>query len=286
MSNKKICIRSMSGCFGCIVSFLDVRTENIELFDKLVIKTSPLNDEKEIVDTNIGIVEGFVSTDEDIEIAKKFREHSEYIIALGSCSVYGGIGGLRNLVKKEDLLKRIYQDGISIVEGKIPSSKELPFLNEKIKPLSEIIKIDYTVPGCPPPKELIKEVLMHILFGTEIKERNKNICIECGRKKKGILEPQRGFLSERVSAVMELDNIDPEICLIEQGILCLGPVTMEGCGARCLSYNIPCRGCLGPPKQLYDQGAKLIDVIATLLPAGALMFMDDIVGTGYRFTII
>ena len=132
---------------------------------------------------------------------------------------------------------------------------------------------------------MIKETLLHLISGSSVSARLKNLCIECPRKKEGILHSQRGFLSERVNAVMELDAINPDICLIEQGVLCLGPVTVEGCGARCPSYNMPCRGCLGPTEELHDQGAKAIDSLATLIPAGALMFMDDVVGAGYRFSL-
>ncbi len=98
-----------------------------------------------------------------------------------------------------------------------------------------------------------------------------------------MLEHDSGFVSDAVYGVMELDEIDAERCLLEQGVICMGPVTREGCGARCPEANVPCRGCMGPGRVEYDQGAKMVDTLAAILPAGAIMFLDDLIGTGYRF---
>ena len=285
MSAPTMSIGLMSGCFGCIMSFLELGTDLVQIFESVSLKRTPLNDIKEISDVTVGILEGAVSTDEDLELAKIYRERSKYLVSLGTCPTYGGIGGLRNFLDRGSMTKQVYEDGISTVGGRVPASGDIPHLTEKVVPLSSVVKVDFSIPGCPPPKGLIKETLLHLLGGNEIKERRKNLCIECKRTKQSILQPQRGFLSERVNAVMELEKLDPESCLIEQGVLCLGPVTVEGCGARCPSVNIPCRGCLGPTEELHDQGAKMIDALATLIPAGALMFMEDVVGSGYRFTL-
>lgn len=285
MSKPTVSIGLMSGCFGCIMSFLSLHTELVDIFNSVILKRTPLNDIKEISDVTVGILEGAVSTDEDIKLAEIFRERSKFLVALGTCPVYGGIGGLRNFMDNKQLARQVYVEGLSTVDGKVPSAAAIPHLSPKITPLSSIVKVDFSIPGCPPPRDLIKETLLHLINGSQIKARKRNLCIECTRTKQGILQSQRGFLSERVNAVMELEAIDPKICLIEQGVLCLGPVTVEGCGARCPSCNVPCRGCLGPTGQLHDQGAKMIDALATLIPAGALMFMDDVVGAGYRYAL-
>jgi F420-non-reducing hydrogenase small subunit len=275
----------MSGCFGCIMSFLELSGDLLPIFDAIDFRRSPLNDEKELAAVDIGILEGAVSTDEDIHLARLYREKSKVLVALGTCPTYGGIGGLRNLGDAAAMTRQVYVDGMSTVEGRVPMGEDLPSLLPKVVTLADVVPVDAFIPGCPPPRDLIRTTLLGLLGQGEIPARTKNLCIDCPRTKEGILTPQRGFLSERVNAVMELDRIDPDRCLIEQGVLCLGPVTVTGCGARCPKVNIPCRGCLGPTGRLHDQGAKMIDALATLLPAGALMFMEDVIGAGYRYSL-
>jgi len=104
--------------------------------------------------------------------------------------------------------------------------------------------------------------------------------------KKELYIQQRDFVTDGVKAVMELDTIDPEKCFLEQGIVCMGPVTREGCHSKCPSKaNMPCRGCWGPTPGITEVGAKMVNSLASILPAGAMMFMDDIVGTGYRYSM-
>ncbi|MCQ2071411.1 MAG: oxidoreductase, partial [archaeon] len=61
-------------------------------------------------------------------------------------------------------------------------------------------------------------------------------------------------------------NVDPKKCLMDQGILCLGPATAGGCNARCTSVGQPCRGCYGPTRYVQEHGASALTAIASLFP--------------------
>ncbi len=97
-----------------------------------------------------------------------------------------------------------------------------------------------------------------------------------------MLNPQRRFIADEINPIMELEKIDPDLCFLEQGVLCLGLATREGCGARCLKDNVPCQGCMGPPPRVRETGAKWIDALGSLLPGGTLRFRHDLIGYGYR----
>jgi F420-non-reducing hydrogenase small subunit len=103
--------------------------------------------------------------------------------------------------------------------------------------------------------------------------------------KEKLLEHTQEFISDNVYALMELETIDPKMCFLEQGVMCMGPMTREGCGAKCTTAGVPCRGCYGPSRLDYEQGSKAVDALAAVLPAGALMYLEDLIGTGYRFSM-
>lgn len=277
MSEKPtVAIGLLSGCFGCLMSFLDME-ELVPILDKVELRRTPFNDIKEVEDVTIGILEGAISTDENLAFAKEMREKSQILISLGTCATYGGIPGLRNFSDKDDFLAAVYGN-------KIPDSPDIPSLLPKVMPVPQAVKVDVEIRGCPPTSADIAATLAGLLEGKEVKPMTQNLCIQCPRTKHKILSPSRGFLTEGVRAVMELEEIDPTICMLEQGVLCMGIVTAAGCGSRCPKNNMPCRGCFGPVPGVHSQGNKAIDTLASLIPPGALMFFEDCVGTGYRFT--
>ncbi len=271
-----VAIGLLSGCFGCLVSFLDIADDLPALLEKIDLRRTPFNDIKEVEPVTIGILEGAIATDKNLQLAREMRENSDILISLGTCSTYGGIGGLRNLDPIETILENVYG-------GKTPNTPDLPKMLPKVMPLASVVSVDYSVRGCPPTPEDILHTINAILLNEEPKEYSKNLCNQCPRTKVSIMNPRREFLTEGVRAVMELEEIDPDRCFLEQGVICAGLVTVEGCGARCTSNNMPCRGCYGPASGVQGQGNKFVNAVSCLLPAGGIMFHDDIVGTGYRF---
>ncbi len=271
-----VAIGLLSGCFGCLMSLLDMADDLPDFLERVELRRTPFTDVKEIENVTIGILEGAVSTDENIKLAKEMREKSEILVSLGACSCFGGIPGLRNFHNSADLLKTVYGN-------KIPDD-DIAELLDRVVPTTQVVSVDVEIPGCPPTAQTIKDALYALLEGKKPDRFRKNLCIDCSRTKHKILTPQRGFLAEGVRTVMELESIDPTTCFLEQGVLCMGIATAAGCNARCTHNNIPCRGCNGPVPGVASQGNKAIDTLASLIPPGALMFFEDCVGMCYRYT--
>lgn len=285
MSKVTVATGWLQCCSGCHISLLDLHQELIGLLEHISIVSSPVIDVKDIPEVTVGILEGAVGNEHNLHVLQEFRKKAKILVALGTCACFGGIPGLRNLYSKETILERGYVSTESTVDGHVPSSSEIPPLLDTVQPLSAVVPVDYFIPGCPPLPSTIKSVLEALLRGEEPALPERNLCAECTRQHKELLIPKREFLADSVVSYVELEYIDPDQCFLEQGVLCMGPATREGCHARCLKGNVPCRGCMGPTPGALEQGAKVINALASVLPAGGLMFMEDMVGTGYRYSL-
>lgn len=275
----------LQGCAGCHMSFLDLHQHLIELLDIIEIKYSPLVDAKQIPEVDVCLIEGAVANSENERILKQMRQRSRILVALGTCACTGGITGFRNMTTRERALTCGYLETPTTVNGKIPSGAVLPQLKEVVQALHQVVPVDYAIPGCPPTPQAIQAAVTGLIHGNPPKEKTHNLCGGCGRARDQMLVPSRDFLIDEVLSVHELEHIDPRKCFLEQGVLCMGPATREGCGVLCPKANMPCRGCQGPPHGAPEQGAKLINCLSSILPAGGLMYQEDIQGMGYCFSL-
>jgi F420-non-reducing hydrogenase small subunit len=223
------------------------------------------------------MVEGAVQNDRDRERLLDARERAGVLVALGSCAVLGGIGGLRNLFPASEVAATAF--------GSAPKAEHLPRLESRVQAIGDVVHVDMSVPGCAPRTEQIVGALSAAALGTPFEQPRRNLCAECHREKRALLQHTQDFVSDSVNAVMELDEIDANLCLLEQGLVCMGPMTREGCGAPCTAANVPCRGCAGSSRSDFEQGGKAVDALAAVLPAGALMYLEDLIGLGYRFSM-
>lgn len=285
MKKTKVATGHLQGCFGCHIAMLDLHEDLLPLLDLIEIVRSPINDVKGVPASDLGILDGAVCNTENEKLAAEFRRKSKKVLALGTCAVLGGIAGLRNLFALDEVVKRSYVENESTIGGKPPADAAIPELLPHVRALPQVIDVDYLLPGCPPTPKMIHLALSEILQGREPRLPRRNLCHECRRTHKELLIPKREFVTEAVQAFVELDHIDETRCFLEQGVLCMGPATREGCEARCVGGNTPCRGCMGPAPDALEQGAKMINALASILPAGGLMFMEDVVGIGYRYSL-
>lgn len=283
MSKPTIATVALSGCFGCHTALLDAHEGLVELLGVADLVHSPFTVGDEIPEADIILVEGAVATEHDAEVARVARSRARVLVAMGTCASYGGIGALRNLHRRREVVAAAYGDGSGM--GRTAGDGSIPELAPSVRPLSYVVDVDAYVPGCAPVTEDLVGAIQALLAGEPIPAPHRNLCVECGRRHSKMLAHGRDFVSDAVYSVMELPEIDPDLCFLEQGVICMGAMTREGCKARCVKANSPCRGCMGPSRLDYEQGAKMVDTLAAILPAGAISFLDDLIGTGYRFTM-
>ena len=165
MAKVKIATAWLDCCSGCHMSFLDLDEALIGLADAIEITTSPITDFKEFSPVDVGIIEGAISNTHDEEVAKDLRANCKILMVWGDCACFGGICAMRNLFTKEEVLRRYYIETESTIDGKIPSSEDLPQLFEQVKPVNQVVKVDCYVPGCPPSAKAIHYALAELLEG-------------------------------------------------------------------------------------------------------------------------
>ncbi|MCU0223356.1 MAG: oxidoreductase [Acidobacteria bacterium] len=304
----KIALYWGAACGGCDVAVLDTDEFVLELAAEADILFWPIavdgkyEDIRALPDGALDatLFSGAVRNAENEDVAHLLREKSQVLIALGSCSAFGGIPGLANAVTREEILERVYLDNPSIELGNrtVPRTRvpvngtelELPAFYPRVWRLSDVVDVDYLVPGCPPAPERVQEVLAALVSGTlpprgaVVGAAEKALCEECRRRK----------ADKRVARFVRPWEIvpDPESCLLEQGLPCAGPATRGGCGARCPDINQACRGCYGPPPGVQDQGATLVGAWASVIEAKtveeaetAFAGLPDVLGIAHRFTL-
>ena len=166
MSKPKIATTSLAGCFGCHMSILDIDERILELIELVDFDKSPVDDIKEFTGRClVGLIEGGCCNEENVEVLKKFREHCDILVSLGDCAIMGGIPAMRNTIPLKECLNEAYIDGPTVhnPSGEIPNDPEIPLLLNRVFPAHEVVKIDYHLPGCPPPADTIWEALVALL---------------------------------------------------------------------------------------------------------------------------
>ena len=297
-----------ASCGGCEVAVLDIDEKILDVAEIADIVFWPValdfkvKDVEAMDDGSIDVCffNGAIRNSEQEHIAKLLRQKSGALVAFGACAVLGGIPGLANFHHRKSIFDRVYSETESTVnpDGKRPKTTfavaegdlYLPEFYNTVVRLEDVVEVDYYMPGCPPTPEMILEAVTAIAEG-KLPPKGatfgniKTVCDTCQRKKEE--KKVKGF-----KRIHEAVDVDPEKCFLEQGIICAGSVTRDGCGARCLDANMPCRGCFGPADDVVDQGAQLVSTIATLLETDdlkeieeAMAALPDLAGYAYRFSL-
>jgi coenzyme F420-reducing hydrogenase gamma subunit len=201
-----------ASCDGCQLSLLDCEDEllavagAVDIAYFLEASRRPLEGEFDLV-----LVEGSISSPEQLEQIKDVRKRSRFLVTIGACATAGGIQALRNWGRVQEYLPIVY------------ARPEYIQTLDTSTPIAEHVPVDFELRGCPINKHQLVEVIAAFLAGRRPNVPNHAVCVEC--KRAGI------------------------VCvMVAQGTPCLGPITHAGCGALCPSYDRGCYGCYGPAK--------------------------------------
>ena len=164
MSKARIATVWLDGCSGCHMSILDMDERLIELADRVELVYSPLVDTKDYPENvDLVLVEGAVSTEEDLEKIRKVRQRTWVLVSLGDCAVTANVPSLRNQFPVEAVEHRAYIENAEL-NRQVPRDV-VPRLLANSRPVHEFVKVDVFVPGCPPSADTIHFVLTELLAG-------------------------------------------------------------------------------------------------------------------------
>ncbi len=164
MSKTRFATVWMDGCSGCHMSFLDMDERLLALAEQIEVVYSPLVDQKEFPpDVDVTVVEGSVSSEEDLERIRHFRSRTKLLISLGDCAVTANVPSMRNPFDVDCVLRRGYEENADV--NRQAPTQNVPKLLPRARPLHELVKVDVYVPGCPPSADTIYYVLSELLAG-------------------------------------------------------------------------------------------------------------------------
>ena len=306
MTKPRIALYWCASCGGCEEAVLDMAEGLLRLTSSVDIVFWPaVMDTRyaELTDFPDGsihasLINGAIQQEDHVHMARLLRRKSQFVIASGACAHLGGVIGLANLNRPEDILRRVYTGADTAVNpnGVIPGGSpdaDIPRPLKRVYPLDRIVAVDYYIPGCPPPPALIEKALTRLIENMppdkgRVLAETQALCHFCPRKNS---LPSGSLLISKFKRLHET-CWDPSVCFLRQGLICLGPVTRGGCESRCISGNMPCRGCFGPLDAVTDQGGKALSFMAALMAAdteaqasAAVAAIPDIAGLCYRYSL-
>lgn len=323
MSDKpKLALYWASSCGGCEIATLNIGEHILDVDAVFDLAFFPCIADFKVEDVkgyddgyiDVCLFNGAIRNSENEEMARLLRRKSKVLVAFGSCAYEGCVPALSNLTSKQATLSAVYLDNPSIdnPDGVLPQmvtevpegELDIPYFYNTVRSLDQVVDVDYYIPGCPPESDQIWAVLQVVVAaltegaplppaGSIVGAGSVAVCEECPLEKdvKTVAQFYRPY-----------DIIpDPSICLLEQGIMCMGPATVSGCGALCPQVGMGCRGCYGPLPGVEDQGARMVTAIGSIIDVSgkpgdnedelarrvdeAMDTIVDPAGTFYRFSM-
>ncbi|MEO0261986.1 MAG: oxidoreductase [candidate division WOR-3 bacterium] len=295
----KIALYWCASCGGCEEAVVDLAEDILTVVEKVDIVFWPValdfkrEDVEKLKDGEIlaTFINGAVRLSEQEDMVKLLRRKSKLIIAFGACAHMGGVPGLANAQTKEKIFEYYYHTGPIVVnpEKNKPSPDfaknkgfELPEFYKDVRALDQVIDVDYYIPGCAPPPNIVKNAVLTLLSGNlppkgKVLASDRSLCYDCPLNE---TKPDEGIKIKEIKRYYEPEKVDPEKCLLLQGLPCLGPVTRGGCDALCIKGNMPCTGCFGPLDGVKDYGAAALSYIASIIDSNDEKEINEILEKG------
>ncbi len=312
-SKPKFAMYWAASCGGCEIAVLNTHEKildidaNFEVVFWPVAMDAKYKDVEAMEDGSILVTlfNGGIRNDENEHIAKLLRQKSKILVSFGSCACEGCIPGLANLSSVGEIVQTAFntvttdnpneiypRTTFDVPEGEL----HIPKLEPILRPLDQVVDVDYYMPGCPPESHQIAEVIDLLIKvvngqaelppkGTVIGVGHSTVCDECPRTRN--VKMIKAF-----KRIQDIAPVDPTLCILEQGVPCNGPATRSGCNSRCPQAGAQCIGCYGPAEGVMDYGARLITAFASVIDAREpeeiekiLDGIPDPTGQVYRFNL-
>jgi F420-non-reducing hydrogenase small subunit len=313
-SKKKVAIFSASGCRGCEHALLNIhyQVQSFSRWMDIVFWPYLLGSgqaELEALDSiDVCFFAGAVSTAQERRMAEQLRAKSGVLAACGACAAFGGIPSLANM--KKEICR-----GVRPAPGQGDTGQHpmLPQPEKRVAALEQVVPVDYVIPGCQPTQSLMWAAIQALVCGPGAMSKlsfaaarlpaalaqavtagvtppkgacfagDKAVCASCSR-----LKEEKKFKS----AIRPYEKYEQSgRCLLEQGLVCMGISTREGCGGLCTGVGQPCRGCFGKAEAVYDPGAKMVSAVSSTFASDNAEEIEemtaaliDLSGTFYRYT--
>ncbi|MFC1679965.1 NADH:ubiquinone oxidoreductase [Elusimicrobiota bacterium] len=215
----KIAVFDFTCCEGCELQLANKEETLVDFLSLVeVVNFREVSSDKGD-DYEIAFIEGAISRQDEVERLKGIRKRAKVLVAFGSCACFGGVNLLKNKHPLEQAVREVY--------GKLKVE------TSKVRKISDVVKVDLEIPGCPVSKKEVERIVVDVVTGADIRLPKYPVCVECRQ--------------------------NCNVCVVDLGQVCLGPITRAGCEAPCPTGKTACLGCRGPaPEANYGAFRELM----------------------------
>jgi coenzyme F420-reducing hydrogenase gamma subunit len=213
LPKPKVGVFGFTGCEGCQLQLANNEHNLKDLFALIEVVDFRLISSDKLGEYDIAFVEGSITTESDAEALKAIRTQAKVLVAMGACACLGGVNKLRDRFELLDAIEGVYG------KHKITSGP--------VRKVADVVPVDLELPGCPISKSEFEWLVRQLVLGIDPQFPRYSVCVEC---------------KQRINT-----------CVMDMGILCLGPITQAGCDAICPRNRAGCWGCRGPVEEANDE---------------------------------